>query len=363
LKGGIPYGAVFLYNSATNLTNITISGLTIDTQNVATASGIQLSNVSNSTISNVVFTNGAANGWHLYFGAYGNAGTAVVQNFYNTVTGVDFLNHTGTLEAFLLFNSQYTAISNVTLTNVSSPGIGLWQKDYDTTIANVTCTNSPTVGGVIYYSITVERTAISDLQTTNCGPAIRGSNISDYGTYGLTQAQNLTITNPVLVGGPNSATQVGIQLGAVNNATIQNAQISLYEIGILLNNGWAGAGLGSPTNWAIVGGVLKDNDATNDYQLIHPAILISGTGGREYGVIQGVQIYDDQVTHNQRYPIVFDGAASFNNISITGNMLSPANGGSSIAVGDGARIGASTQIWCNTNYIGSNPLQTNTSCN
>lgn len=358
----MPYAADFLYSSATPLTNVSISDLTIDLQNTSLASGIQLSNVSGSAISNVGFTNGAAQGWFLYFGAIGDPATAPVQNFDNTVKGVDFSNHLGTLEAFLIFNSQLTTVSNVTLTNVTSPGIGLWQKDYDTRIMGVSCTNSSAQGGVIYYSISVERTIIADLQTNNCGPAVKGANISDHGTFGLTQAQNLVIANPVLVGGPNSQQESAIQLGAVNGALVQNPQISFYQTGIAVDNG-NGSSLGASTNWAIMGGIIRDNNASKNYNLLHPGILIAGSGGRQYGVIQSVQIYDDQSAPTQTYPIVFDGAASFDNISITGNRLSASNGATSVATGDGARLGASTKIWCNTNYVGSNPPQTSTSCN
>jgi hypothetical protein len=357
LQGGAPYGADFLYSSATPLTNVTISDLTIDLQNTSLASGIQLSNVSGSTIRNVAFTNGDAQGWLLMFGAVGDPATAPVQNFHNAVNNVDFSNHAGSLEAFLIFNSQYTTISNVTLRNVTSPGIGLWQKDYDTQILGASCSDSPTRDGVVYYSITVERTTIADLQTNNCGPAIKGANVSDYGTFGLTQAQNLTISNPVIVGGPNSQQYPAIQLGAVNNALVQNPQISFYQIGILLNNA---NGLSASTNWTITGGTIRDNNASNNYDFLHPGILIQVSGGT--GVIQGVQIYDDQTTHTQTHPVIFDGAASFNNISITGNMLSAFNGAPSVRMSSGARVGANFTVSCNTNYVGSNPPQTSTSC-
>src|SRR5262249_44190647 len=95
LQGGVPYGADFLYSSATPLTNVTISDLTVDLQNTSLASGIQLSNVTGSAISNVAFTNGAAQGWFLVFGAVGNPATAPVQNFNNLVKNVDFSNHAG----------------------------------------------------------------------------------------------------------------------------------------------------------------------------------------------------------------------------------------------------------------------------
>ena len=368
LQGGVPYGADFLYSSATPLTNLTISDLTIDLQQVSLASGIQLSNVSGSTISNVAFKNGAAKGWFLYYGSTGNPATDPVQNFNNTVKGVDFSNHAGSLEAFLVFNSQFTTISNITLTNITSPGIGLWQKDYDTQITGVSCSNSSAQDGVVYYSISVERTIIANLKTNNCGPAVKGANISDYGTFGLTQAQNLVISNPVLIGGPNSQQNPAIQLGAVNNALVQNPQISFYQIGILLDDGnvtgpVTGPALGASTNWAIVGGTIRDNNASKDYNLIHPGILFMGSGGRQYGAVQGVQIYDDQKSPTQTYPIVFDGAASFDNISITGNRLSAFDGATSVATGDGASIGESTMIWCNTNYAGSNPPQTSATCN
>jgi hypothetical protein len=70
----------------------------------------------------------------------------------------------------------------------------------------------------------------------------------------------------------------------------------------------------------------------------------------------------NSVMTNRRTLIIFDGAATFNNISISGNMLSTYNGAISVRLSSGARMGAGFTISCNMNYVGSNPAQTSTSC-
>lgn len=360
LNGSVSSDWDFFYNSSTQLVNFTLSDLTINLQNGSNASGIELSNASSTVIQNVSFLNGAAGGWFIQYGANGSGLTAPVQNYNNSLINDDFTSHAGTLEAVLVYNAENTHIERMSFTNISSPGLGLWQKDYDTKIDNFYCNNS--TNGSIYYSLTTDRTTIDSPNFNNCGGGIKGANVSDNGSFAVTQAQGLKITNPVMVGGTDTTQASGIQLGAVNDATIINPIIKAYQIGIILNGGNESAS-SSPTNWSIIGGSISDNNASDDAFGIHPGILISTStpsGLQEGGLIQGVDIYDDQASPTQKFPIVFDGATTYDGVTVTCNKLSaPASlSGTSIGLQDSAVLGSNILVFCNQQYSGTNPSQT-----
>src|SRR5207248_798120 len=107
-------------------------------------------------ISRVSFINGAAGGWFINYSSA--AANTVVVNNNNKAIDDDFNGHAGTLEMLLVANSENMQIIRPTWSNISSPGIGIWQADYDTHIVDAYCSNS--TNGIIYYNITAERTTI-----------------------------------------------------------------------------------------------------------------------------------------------------------------------------------------------------------
>ena len=108
-----------------------------------------------------------------------------------------------------------------------------------------------------------------------------------------------------------------------------------------------------------MGGEIRNGNPGNDVHLLHPGILLSGVGGTQYGTILSTKIYDDRGTQFQRYPIVFDGLFTWDQISIVENRLSAdiVNAGVSIKLGDGATLGSKIYVASNRDYSGTNPAQ------
>ena len=354
-------GGTFDYAVAKNgITDFSIRDMTFDNNNIDHGSILQLHAATRCVIERVGFKNVTtigAGGWHAKFGV-SSAGTD--NNIYtgNKVIDCDFDTHSGTLEMLLIYNQKDFTVKRCNFTNktTNGPTIGLWQKCYDTKIADCTFKNSQ--GGQIYYSVTTENTQILNCYFENTGSAIEGANTSDFGNFGLTQAEGLTITNPTITGGANSLQATGIKLGAVNNATIINPFIEKMQTGILITNGNNSNNV-IATNWRIIGGTIRNNNASNDVPLFHTGIFIAGLGGTYYGLISGVNIYDDRTIKLQRYAINFDGAFTFDAIQIINNRLSAdiANGGSSIKLVDAAVLGANVYIANNQDYSGTAPAQ------
>lgn len=362
LKGGVVSDYQFYYSSSvTPLTDFSITDVTIDLNSTSNGSGIRFNDASSTDVSRVAFKNGTTGGWYYVLGA-ANGLTDGIVNTNNRLSDVTFYNHPGTLESLLVFNARNTVITRPNFYGDTSPSLGLWQKDYDTTINDAYCLNG--TGKFIYYSITVDHTTINNPHADNCSTGVSGANVSDNGNFGTSQAEGLKIVNAVLTGGANSTTSTAIQLGAVNDVTVVNPLVQGYEIAVALNGGNNSAS-SSPTNWSIIGGVLKNNNADNVVPNLHPAIYISTStpsGLQAYGLIQGVQIYDDQVSPTQKFPIVFDGALVYDGVKIIDNRLSAGTGlgGTSIGLFDNALLGANIQVGNNSNYTGAATVQTYT---
>lgn len=339
--------------SNTTLIYWKLEDITFDINNVTAGSGVLLHNVSNSIINRVEFKNGATSGWLLHIGV-NTAATDGILNLNNKIIDCDFDTHAGTLEMFLLYNARNTQIIRPRFSNkASGPGLGLWQKCYNTKIINPYFND---LAQGIYYSVTVENTLIDAMHALNVGAPITGANTSDYGNFGLTQAQGLKIVNPVLNSG-NSSESVGIRLGSVNDATVINPQIENYTIGILVGQG-NNSNTANTTNWSIIEGSIKNGNPDNNVHALHPAIFISGTGGSYYGLIDGLKIYCDDGLNYQRYPIVFDGAYTFDDIRIVNNRLKIGTSGTSVRLQDSAILGSKIYINNNSDYTGTSPSQT-----
>ena len=192
----------------------------------------------------------------------------------------------------------------------------------------------------------------------NCGGCITGCNVSDNGTFGLSRAQKIKIINPVCVGGVNSVNGAAIQLGAVNDALVENPSIEGHAIGIVINDGNAPASA-SATNWTIINPQIRNCNPSNNFHSIHPGILLSGSGGTVFGTIVLGDLYDDQTTKTQRYPIGFDGGAVWDQLQIINARLSAdtGNGATSIILNGGTTLGSNVLITNNRDYSGSSPAQ------
>jgi hypothetical protein len=355
LKGGVAFDWVFL-NPTGTVTNFCLEDITFDLNNTNHGSAVQLRSATGCWLDRVLFKNGATGGWMCVIGT-ANSATDGVTSVDNVLRDVEFDTHTGSLEMLLIYNAQNTRVIRPKFRNkTSGPVFGLWQKCYGTYIERPDFQNCSGPG--LYYSITVEDTQITNPYFNNCGNGIQGSNVSDNGAFGLTQAQGLVITNPHIIGGSNSTTSTGIQLGAVNNATIINPIVEKYQIGIIVNAGNNGINTAA-TNWAIINPQIRNNNASNNSPSLHPGILFSNIGGSLFGKILGGSIYDDQGSPTQVYPISFDGSFTWDYLDIKNVRLSAitGSGGTSVRLNSPAALGSHVNISENSDYSGTNPSQ------
>jgi hypothetical protein len=361
LRGNRGFDYLIYYNStSTQLQKFVIKDMTIDMNNVANSSGIQLSNVRDNVVQNVRITNVPTGGWNLVLGSPISS-TTTMYNQDNTISDVIFDNHSGTLEQLLVYNASGTNIVRpIFRNNASGAGVqvafGLWQWTENTTITDAKFYNNADV--CFYYSITTNNTRLINPSFYGCGTAIQGSNISDNGTFGYTRANGLQIINPVIIGNINNQ-GIGIQLGAVENVSIVNPTITNMQTGIRIGGGNNAATSTSAINWTITNPIIYNNNSSADFHVLHPGMYIENPSNIPlYGTINGGKFYDN-ASSNQRYPIVLNGANTFDYLSIIGNRLSAATttGGVSIFLNSDATVGSSTLIKDNTDYSGSNPAQ------
>lgn len=354
---------IFHRSSTTQLTNFTLKDLTINVNNVANSSGVEFSNTKDLLVQNVHITNVPTGGWNFVLGSPVSSSTT----FYNhdaVISDVIFDNHTGTLEQLLVYNASGTSIVRpIFRNNTAGAGVqvalGLWQWTENTTITDAKFYNNADV--CMYYSVTTNNTKIINPTFYGCSTAIQGANVSDNGMFGYNRANGLTIVNPLIVGSTTSQ-GYGIKLGAVDNASIVNPIITNMQIGIGIGGGNTGASTTSAINWSIINPIIYNNNVTADFHSLHPGIFIENPSNQNlFGSITGGKFYDSSLG-NQRYPIVLNGATTFDYLSITNNRLSAAtsSGGVSIFLNNSAVVGASTLIKDNFDYSGTNPAQKST---
>jgi hypothetical protein len=337
-QGGNPSDYTILNTSAVD--NFQLRDVTIDCQNATRASCARLYSATNCVFKRVYFKNVASGGWHLKLGVT-NSATDGILNEDNKFIDCVFDGHAGTLEMLLLFNCRNTQVIRPKFRNKTTTGpmLGLWQKTYNTKIIDPDFKDC--LGSCIYYSITCEGTWIVRPYAINCGTLIQGANVSDNGAFGLTQARNLKILQPVAIGGANSVTSTAIQLGALDDFVVDSPSIEKYQIGINLFKGNNTANAPA-TNGVIINPNIRDCNPQANFYTIHPGIYFSGIGGSLNLRVIGGNIYDDQATKTQRYPVSFDGAFTWDDISFINTRLSPdtANSGTPFTLQDGAAIGS-----------------------
>lgn len=328
-----------------------IEDMTLDANNVAAAGCVRLNRATDCGLRRVEMLN-VTNSWQTVIGVNDGA-TDGVLNERITIEDCIFDGHIGSLEELLVFNAKDVSIIRPTFKNVASgTAIGLWQKTYNVNIVEPVFRDF--AGKGIYYSITCHNTNIERPYFENIGSAIYGANISDNGQFGEDQAQGLRIINPVIIGGANSTSDTGIQLGAVNHVLVQSPLITGYQVGMLFHNG-NGAATFAATNWTVLEPHIYNNNPDNDVHVYHSGIFFQSVGGSQYGKIIGGAIYDDQGTQTQRYPISFSGAFTWSDIEIIGTRLSAdtGNSGTSLRLNDSAALGSTFRVTNAQDYSGS----------
>lgn len=343
ILGGVAGGYV-INNPTTTINRFTIQDITFDAENLTNASSIQLYYAQNCILNRVEFKNVPSGGWMLKIGvANGASDNTICYN--NKIIDCDFDTHAGTLEMFLLFNAQNTQIIRPRFSNktTTGPGLGLWQKCFNTHIEDPYFENMNSGSGsfALYYSLSCNDIFITNPYFTNCGAPLGGANTSDNGAFGYTVVEGLQISNPIIIGGALSTQTVGITLNSVVNWSIINPKISFMQSGLNISSG-SSSGVMS-AHWSIFNPQIKNNNASNDFPLLHAGIGIGGAGGNLYGLIEGGSIYDDQGSPTQANPISI-GTSTMTQLIIRDVTLTPTGSGVPIAFHDSGAFGTNVVL-------------------
>lgn len=339
--GGIPVDWSISALSTTIKRNIEIRDLTLDVNNGNRASGIQVGYVAGFAVRRCRFVNIAAGGWGLFIGI-ADAKDPVIHNSNIVVEDTDFDTHSGTLEQFLVFNSANITVSRSTFTNFpGGPALGFWQNDDNVTVEDSSFANG---GTALYYSQSTNNLAFRNLVMSNVTNGISGANQSDHGSFGATTVRNIQIT-----GGTYSATEVCVELGAVDGASVIGAHFyHCGAIGLHISPGNSPVNE-TPANIRVLGCEFIGNHQAN-LPGLHPGLGI--TASLNNLLVTGNTFSDDQATPTQLYPIQADGPITLTNVIINANRLTPYGTGVSVLASGGASF-LSSLAFDNTDYKGS----------
>lgn len=339
------------YGNNTPVYNFYMEGIIFDVNYVDRASAGRLHYLNDSIFNKVSFLNANPGGWNLKMGV-DNADFA--DKFCTNVKFIDceFSGHSGSLEMMLLYNTSNVTFIRPTFRNNtdSGPCVGLWQKCFNTKFVDGLWQDND--GSGVYYSFSCAGLYFVNPTFRNSG-GIAGANTSDYGAFGYTYVDDIKILNPTFEGGALTTTGSAIELGSVQNAVIINPTMSKYEIGISLktrrNNIGGETNTGDITkNVTIINPNIRNMNPNNNFHVLHPGISIGD--GTDYVTILGGNIYDDQTTTTQRYPIAFGGAYAYSNFTIRDVRLSAGAGGTSINLHDGATLGVNNNFIDNKDF-------------
>lgn len=346
-------------NTASALTDFTVSDLTINCQNLDQVNAMRFQLSTRVKIERCKFINAA-----YWFVAFGNepSATSSDYNYDCEVNDCTFDTHSSVYEAILVYNSINTVIDNCIFRNnaANSPVIGMWQLTDATMIRN--CKFYDCVKQPIYYSNTSDNLTIENCYFKNCGSAIVGGNASDNGLLGRTYGYNLKVLGCHFIGGANSVTATAIQFGAVDGCIAQDNTIELYESGIKFSNGNTTAGTPVPypsKNGLVSNNIFKNMNPGNNVHALHNAIVFTQSAGNGVDIYEN-KVIDDQATKTLRYAVSFNtAAASYANIRIHNNdfPVDTANSGTSIRLNDSVTLPSSVLIYNNNQYYGTNPRQ------
>lgn len=372
ITGGVPSGYVLIGGSkAAPLSNIGISGLDIDLNYLANAGGIRIQYVNGLKLNDVQVNN--VNQWGVVVGV-ANGTDTTIENKNIVINNCSFSGLNNTLEQILLFNSSNVTVENSKFSNITNPAgtsIGLYQVMNNVKIDSNTF-NLPSGRGS-YYSRSVNNVTYANNvfigQGGSSNDGIIGANLSDNGSFGQRVANNYNFQDNTF-----KNLTVGLQVGSLDGAQINRNYFGNNINALVINDGNSGTGAYYPAKSIdINANVFTDNNSTNNFYALHPAILFESNGGLTTDAtdiyVQQNQFENDQTTKTQRYPIGFDGGYSngtqvdteWDKLTILSNDLAAdtTNGGTSLTFADGARLGPNTLIYQNTNYSGT-PAQNTT---
>jgi len=328
-------GDLFDFLSATTKSNIFISGITFNVNNVGT--GIQAQYVNNFTVSECAFNN--IQTWGISIGTI-TGSESTIRNNNILIEKCNFYNSSSTYEQILLFNTEYATVRDCSFsTGTSAIGIGLYQNLSDVLIQR--CEFNIHIGS--YYSLSTNNITYDECLFTGCDTGIQGANQSDHGAFSYSFVKNLIISKT------RFTAQVGtpLQLGAVYGAVVDTCVFdSNAQYGLLINGGNSPVSQ-IPYNWIVRGSIFANNNTSSVSSTLAPGIrldAIGSSGGYQNGLISSCVFYDDNGTPKQLYPIVFNGSATWSNIKISSSVLNAYSGAYSVGLTGSAALGVGVVI-------------------
>ena len=344
--GGVPVDWSIAAVSTTMKKNIEIRDLTVDVNNGVRASGIQVAYVDGFALRRCRIQNVATAGWNVKVGAISDRTDTVMHTFNVVVEDSDFVNHEGTLEELLVFNTGNTKVSRCSFSNFpGGPALGFWQIDDNVTVEDSTFTSG---GTALYYSQTTNNLVFRNLTMSSVTNGITGANQSDNGSFGAT-----TVRNVQVLGGTYSATSVCIRLGAVDGASVIGTRFyQCGDVGLHISAGNPPVDA-TPANIRVLGCEFVENNQNANFFVLHPALYISASV--ENLLIAGNTFSDNQATPTQYFPITASGSITPTNVVISSNRLSSYGNGVSVQTTGGAAF-VSSYAFANTDYKASNAI-------
>jgi len=313
-------------NVSAALAGAGISGMTINCQNLANVSGMDIREFTNFSLVNMKFLNGRQ-----WFARFGNepSGTTTDLNNGITIEDTTFDTHDGVYEMLLLYNTQNATINRATFRNKtgspgSAPTLGLWQKVTYATIQNSLFQNL--VGDAIYYGYTTGKITIDTCNFVNVRTGLHGAVVPDNGKFGTTTVSNLTVQNCRFVGGANSNTSEAIQIGSAINYSVTGTYIEGHAKGIKIGYGDSVPTAADGGDASFPSGVGKIDTVTftdinrggNSRTLNSP--IFFGNGG-DFGGLTINNITVSDANNYIDYAVIFNGGTSAT-AAVSGGVVS-----------------------------------------
>lgn len=239
------------------LSNNEYSKFTIDCQNIANTSGIEIRDFSNLYIHDLILKRSVQ--WLMKL-TNEPAQTVSTINEKALIENVVFDTQHGIYEMFLIFNTNNIVLRRVTFKNKTgspgfSPTLGFWQKVNGAVLED--CVWENLVSDAIYYSFTTNDIKLVRPRFLNTGRAINGANVSDYGKFGAKSVNRLSVDQAYFEGGTNSLNATAIKIGAIQDYSITNTYITKYKRGVLIGYGnEIPTAVDGTVNLTIVNGVI-----------------------------------------------------------------------------------------------------------
>ncbi len=285
-----------------------IKNFTIDLLNGAFASGFRFYSTSNVTVEKCHFKNGSAGGWFVSWGS-SNHEDQNNKGYNNQEIDCTYDTHQGSLEMVLVYNQDYYRSVRPTFLNkgttVAGPVLGLWQNCKNPQIISPRFLDC---NGYNYYSITCDNAYFENVYAENTGAVLQGANVSDNTVFGprtgIDRVKGLVINGFTAIGGVNSRTSCALQLGAVEDFDVTVNHVEGYNQSVLFDRGNHQCYANSRRGRLKIG-TLKNCNPNGTASAINPALFFNGAGKYDI-VIEGGEVFDDQLVKTQLYPISFN---------------------------------------------------------